>query len=93
VDIVQDVVRDEKFAIDRDGFEKAMAEQRAQSRSVTSFTAINEAYKALSAEGFKTQFDGYRQTEGSSTVRLLVKDGQETDRSDSCPASMSVISR
>ena len=79
VDIVQDVVRDQKFSIDRDGFEKAMAEQRAQSRSVTSFTAINEAYKTLSVEGFKTQFDGYHQTERRSTVRLLVKDGQETE--------------
>ena len=82
VDIVQDVVRDEKFSIDRDGFEKAMAEQRAQSRSVTSFTAINEAYKALSAEGFKTRFDGYHQTENRSTVRLIVRDGQETDAAE-----------
>ncbi len=82
VDIVQDVVRDEKFAIDKEGFEKAMAGQRAQSRSVTSFTAINEAYKMLSADGFKTRFDGYHQTETNSTVRLLVKDGQETDTAE-----------
>jgi alanyl-tRNA synthetase len=79
VDIVQDVVRDEKLSIDKAGFDKAMEHQRAQSRSVTSFTSMGEAYKTLSAEGFKTRFDGYRSTETTSTVRLIVKEGQAVE--------------
>jgi alanyl-tRNA synthetase len=79
VDIVQDVIRDEKLTIDKDGFETAMAEQRAQSRSVTSFTSISDAYKKLSGEGFKTAFNGYLTTEGTDTIQLLVKDGKGAD--------------
>ncbi len=79
VDIVQDVVRDEKFSIDKEGFEKAMAVQRAQSRSMTSFTGINEAYKKLSSGGFKTTFEGYHSTELTSKVIMIVKDGREVD--------------
>jgi alanyl-tRNA synthetase len=79
VDIVQDVVRDEKISIDKAGFERAMEQQRAQSRSVTSFSSMGEAFKKLSADGFRTRFDGYRSTEIKSTVRLIVKDGQEIE--------------
>jgi alanyl-tRNA synthetase len=78
VDIVQDVVRDEKLSIDKAGFDKAMAQQRAQSRSVASFSNMGEAFKKLSAEGFKTRFDGYQSTEIVSRARLIVKDGRET---------------
>jgi len=77
VDIVQDVVRDEKLSIDKDGFEAAMQQQREQSRSVANFSNMGEAYKKLSADGFKTQFEGYHSTEKISTVRLIVKEDQE----------------
>ncbi len=72
VDIVQDVIREEDFSIDRAGFEAAMAAQRAQSRNVTSFSVVADAYKTLAAEGFKTEFVGYSLTECAATVRLIV---------------------
>jgi alanyl-tRNA synthetase len=79
VDIVRDVVRDEGLTLDMDGFDTAMAQQREQSRSVTAFTTTSEAYRTLSAEGFKPEFKGYDDLTADSTVMLLVKDGQAVD--------------
>ena len=77
VDIVRDVIRDEGLALDMDGFDAAMDQQREQSRSVTTFTATSEAYRTLSAQGFKPEFKGYSALTADSRVLLLVKDGQE----------------
>ncbi len=77
VDIVRDVVRDESMTLDMDGFDAAMADQRAKSRSVVEFTTISDAYKHLSAQGFKPEFTGYSATSGESKILLMVKEGQE----------------
>jgi len=77
VDIVQDVVRDEKMDLDMDGFDQAMDAQRARSRSVAAFDSIGEAYKNLSARGIKPEFVGYDSLGGDSTILLLVSDGEE----------------
>jgi len=77
VDIVRDVVRDRNLTIDMDGFDAAMAGQKARSRSVAAFTAINEAYRRLSAEGFKAEFTGYQELETEAKAILLVVDGKE----------------
>jgi alanyl-tRNA synthetase len=77
VDIVRDVVRDENMNLDMQGFDKAMADQRARSRSVTTFATISDAYKKLSAEGFRPEFLGYEGLTCESKVLLIVKDGAE----------------
>jgi alanyl-tRNA synthetase len=79
VDIVQDVVRDEKMNLDMDGFDRAMDAQRARSRSVVAFDSISEGYKNLSAQGFKAEFVGYDSLNADSKIRLMVADGQEID--------------
>ncbi len=76
-DIVRDVVRDENMSLDMEGFDSAMEEQRARSRSVTTFTSISEAYKNLSAKGFKPEFRGYQMLTSESKVLLIVADGSE----------------
>ncbi len=77
VDIVRDVVRDENMSLDMEGFDHFMDRQRARSRSVTTFATISEAYKNLSARGFKPQFYGYDMLTAESKVVLLVKAGVE----------------
>jgi alanyl-tRNA synthetase len=79
VDIVRDVVRDRKLTIDMDGFDSAMAEQKARSRSVAAFSEISDAYRRLSAEGFKPEFTGYEGLSDESKVLLLVVNGKEVD--------------
>ncbi|MCK5203232.1 MAG: alanine--tRNA ligase, partial [Desulfobacterales bacterium] len=76
-DIVRDVVRDENMSLDMEGFDSAMEKQRARSRSVTTFTSISEAYKNLSAKGFKPEFRGYQMLTSESKVLLIVADGSE----------------
>ncbi len=77
VDIVRDVVRDEKLELDMDGFDTAMDRQRAQSRAKVTFDEIGDAYRPLSAEGFQPEFKGYHELAVESRVVLLVKDGAE----------------
>ncbi|MDH3882917.1 MAG: alanine--tRNA ligase [Desulfobacterales bacterium] len=77
VDIVRDVVRDENMRLDMEGFDNAMAQQRNRSRSVAPFTTISDAYKKLSAAGFKPEFRGYQMLTCESKVVLIVADGAE----------------
>ena len=83
VDIVQDVVRDENLDLDMKGYNQAMEEQRAKSRSVTAFTEISEAYKNLSTQGVVPEFVGYDAKILESKVLLLVQDGKEVPEAGS----------
>jgi alanyl-tRNA synthetase len=76
-DIVRDVVRDERMTLDMDGFDREMEGQRAKSRTVTAFTRIGDAYKSLSASGFRPEFTGYDLLTGESRAVLLVAHDQE----------------
>ncbi len=77
VDIVRDVVRDEKMTLDMKGFDKAMDGQRLRSRSVATFSGIGDAYKKLSAQGIKIEFTGYDKKTCDSNVLLIVENGKE----------------
>ena len=76
-DIVRDVVRDERMSLDMEGFEREMEGQRAKSRMVTTFTRISDAYRSLSAAGFKPEFVGYDLLSTESQIVLLVAKDQE----------------
>ncbi len=77
VDIVQDVIRDEKMSLDMAGFDRAMERQRTRSRSVATFDEISDAYKNLSARGIKPEFVGYRTLSLDSKILVMVADGRE----------------
>jgi alanyl-tRNA synthetase len=83
VDIVRDVVRDEKLELDMDGFDAAMNRQREQSRAKVTFAEIGDAYRPLSAAGFQPAFKGYDNLALESRVVLLVKDGVEVAEAQS----------
>ncbi len=83
VDIVQDVIRDEDLALDMDGYNQAMEEQRAKSKSVAAFTEISAAYKNLAAAGVMPEFVGYDTTTCDAAVLLLVQGGQEVPEAGS----------
>ena len=74
VDIIADHVKTMNIGLDMDGYNKAMAEQKARSKTVKKFAGIGEAYKNLSAQGIKTIFEGYNKIEGQSEILLLVRD-------------------
>ncbi len=79
VDIVQDVIREDKFTMDMDGFNQHMDNQREKSRSVVAFTDMSEAYKDLNAAGVKIDFLGYGDINAEAEVLLVVKEGQAVE--------------
>ena len=79
VDIIADHVKEMNIDLDMDGFNLAMEEQKARSRSIKKFAGIGEAYKALTSEGVKTAFEGYGAVEGKSEVLILVKEDLEIE--------------
>jgi len=77
VDIIEDVTRDEDMILDMAGFDSSMAIQRSQSRSMVSFSGIQEVYKTLSGQGLQQTFVGYGQTSSDARIILLVSDGKD----------------
>ncbi len=79
VDIVRDIVRDEKMVLDMDGFESAMEAQRERSRMVTPFSELGDAYRELSAKGIKAEFLGYDRFTLDATILVLVSEGKQVE--------------
>ncbi|MCP3876162.1 MAG: alanine--tRNA ligase [Desulfobacteraceae bacterium] len=77
VDIIADHVKETDIDLDMDGFDKAMAQQKARSKSTKTFAGVGEAYKPLTSQGIKTSFEGYDTIEGNSDVLIIVKDDKE----------------
>ena len=77
VDIVQDVTRDEDLTLDMMGFSQAMETQRRQSRSVVSFSGLQQVYKTFSEQGMKPEFVGYDRITCDARVLLLVQNDTE----------------
>ena len=82
VDIVRDVVRDKRMALDMDGFDAAMEGQRKRSRSVAAFAEISDAYRDLTAEGFTPEFVGYDNLEARSHIKAIVENGKAVAAAD-----------
>jgi alanyl-tRNA synthetase len=76
VDIVRDVVRDMGLDLDMEGFNAAMDRRRKESRTISAFSNISDAYREFIA-GLKKpiEFVGYDRLSCEATVLLLVVDG------------------
>jgi alanyl-tRNA synthetase len=76
LDFMQDAARDQGIEFDQDGFDRAMAEQRARARASWKGAAkqtANPAYQKLP----KSVFEGYRQTRSENCeVLAIIKNGQ-----------------
>jgi alanyl-tRNA synthetase len=79
VDIIQDHVKEMGIALDLDGFDKCMAEQKARSKSKKKFAGVGDAYKPLTSAGVKTVFKGYDAIELQSDLLIVVKADAEVD--------------
>jgi alanyl-tRNA synthetase len=79
VDIIQDHVKEMNIDLDLDGFDAAMAEQKARSKSKKKFAGVGDAYKPLTSAGVKTVFKGYDAVEMQSDLLIVVKDDAEVD--------------
>jgi len=74
VDIIQDHVKETDIDLDIQGFDAAMAEQKARSRSKKKFAGVGDAYKPLTSAGVKTVFKGYDCLEMTADLLITVKE-------------------
>src|SRR5438552_3297150 len=76
LDFIEDVLRDQGIPLIKEGFDRAMAEQRERARASWKGAAkqtANPAYQQLP----KSEFEGYRQTRSDNCeVLAIIKNGQ-----------------
>ena len=85
LDLTQDAVRARGLTVDTEGFEAAMAEQRARAREAWSGSgqkAQGAIWLALRDRLGPTEFTGYEHVEGTGEVLALVCDGELAPSAD-----------
>ena len=84
IDLTVELAAEYGAGVDREGFEAALAEQRARSRSGTKAQLTRQAesaalYGAIQARAGDTHFLGYETTAAEGRVVAIVRDGMEFD--------------
>ncbi|MFH2012158.1 MAG: alanine--tRNA ligase [Pseudomonadota bacterium] len=84
LDLAYDVVKDEGFAIDEKGFQKAMDNQRKMAKESwkgSGEETVSEIYKKLVKDKIESSFFGYESegTDISDSILAIIKDGKEVE--------------
>ena len=85
LDLTQDAVRAKGLTVDTEGFEAAMAEQRARAREAWTGSgqkAQGAIWLALRDRLGPTRFTGYDDVDGSGEVLALVSGGEQVDAAE-----------
>ncbi|WP_299774914.1 alanine--tRNA ligase [uncultured Pseudoteredinibacter sp.] len=89
VDLTNDIAREREMSIDLDGYEKLMEEQRQRARAAGSFKVDYNDNLEIDGE---TEFKGYEDLAGTSTVIALFKDGQSCEQLNAGERGIVVLS-
>ena len=84
-DLTEDALRSRGIGVDRDGFDAAMAQQKAAARAAwkgSGAAADGELWFDIAEREGATEFTGYTSTGGEGRVVALVVDGKEVDRAE-----------
>ncbi len=79
VDLTADIVRDQGFTLDQEGFEAEMEAQREKARAAwkgSGEESVAGVYRELRQAGVASVFAGYERLEARSPVVALIKDGR-----------------
>jgi len=85
-DLTEDALRAKSLGVDRKGFDKAMAEQKAAARAAwkgSGDQASDTVWFDIAEREGSTEFTGYTSEEGEGVVVALVKDGKEIETASS----------
>lgn len=80
-DLTEDALRSRGLNVDRGGFDRAMAEQKAKARAAwkgSGAKASEDIWFDLAEEYGATEFTGYSGDEGEGVVLAIVRDGRRT---------------
>ena len=81
-DLTEDALRSQGIAVDRDGFDAAMAQQKAAARAAwkgSGAKASDDIWFDIAERVGATEFTGYTSDEGEGAVVAILKDGAEVD--------------
>ena len=81
-DLTEDALRSRGLNVERDGFDSAMAEQKAKARAAwkgSGARASEDIWFDLAEEHGATEFTGYSGNEGEGVVLAIVKEGQRAE--------------
>lgn len=81
-DLTEDALRSRGITVDKEGFDAAMARQKAAARAAwkgSGQSADNEIWFDIAEREGATEFTGYTATSGEGYVVALVKDGKEVE--------------
>jgi alanyl-tRNA synthetase len=79
-DLTEDALRSRNISVDREGFDAAMAQQKAAARAAwkgSGQAADNEVWFDIAEREGASEFTGYAATSGEGRVVALVRDGAE----------------
>ena len=82
VDLTADALRSKGIAVDQEGFEAAMAEQRARARAASRGTGdekLSAVWFDLRDKLGATEFLGYTSTQAEAVISAIIVDGKEVD--------------
>ncbi|MEH6700807.1 alanine--tRNA ligase [Parasphingorhabdus sp.] len=85
-DLTEDALRAQSLGVDRNGFDKAMAEQKAAARAAwkgSGDQASDAVWFDIAEREGSTEFTGYTSEEGEGVVVALVRDGAEIEVANS----------
>ena len=81
-DLTEDALRAQGLAVDRAGFDSAMAEQKAAARAAwkgSGEKASDDVWFDIAEEQGSTEFTGYAGTEGEGVITAIVKNGARVE--------------
>ena len=84
-DLTEDALRARGLSVDREGFDAAMAQQKAAARAAwkgSGERASDELWFDIAEEFGSTEFTGYSGDEGEGVVLAIVKDGQRVESAE-----------
>jgi alanyl-tRNA synthetase len=84
-DLTEDALRARGLSVDREGFDAAMAQQKAAARAAwkgSGERASDELWFDIAEEFGSTEFTGYSGNEGEGVVLAIVKDGQRVENAE-----------
>jgi alanyl-tRNA synthetase len=84
-DLTEDALRSRGLGVDRDGFEAAMAEQKAKARAAwkgSGSKASDEVWFDLAEQYGATEFTGYSGDEGEGVVLAIVREGARVEAAE-----------
>lgn len=95
-DLTEDALRARGIAVDREGFDAAMAQQKAAARAAwkgSGQAADSEVWFDIAERVGATEFTGYTATTGEAQVVALVKDGKEVDVANAGDAVVVIVNQ